>query len=125
MNQSVRHLKLERIRLILLPSLLAAVLGFLLASNTSIMPAHAFSAGPPPGYTAAPREEPEACAECDVPTDAASGHISINAPTTYVPGQTYPVTVTHTNSDQTRIRWGFELTVLDTSDDKAGDLQSL
>src|SRR4029450_10014688 len=28
------------------------------------------------------------------------------------------------NTDPTRIRWGFELTVLDTSDEKAGDLQS-
>jgi hypothetical protein len=27
--------------------------------------------------------------------------------------------------DPTRIRWGFELTVLDTSDEKAGELQSL
>jgi len=125
MNQSVRHLKIEQIRLVLLPALLAAALGFLLANNTSVVPVHAFSAGPPPGYTAAPREEPEACAECHVPTDAGSGHISITAPTTYVPGQTYPITVTHTNGDQTRVRWGFELTVLDTSDDKAGDLQSL
>src|SRR4030095_16403902 len=52
--------------------------------------------------------------------------ISITAPLTYVPGQTYPITVTHTNPDQTRLRWGFELTVLDTaSDEKAGELQSL
>ncbi|HXC68525.1 MAG TPA: PQQ-dependent sugar dehydrogenase, partial [Pyrinomonadaceae bacterium] len=45
---------------------------------------------------------------------------------TYVPGQTYPITVTHQNIDSTRLRWGFQLTVLDTaSDEKAGELQSI
>ena len=86
---------------------------------------HAFSAGPPAGYTGAPQEEPEACAECHVPPDAGTGKISITAPQTYIPGQTYAITVTHTNPDPTRLRWGFELTVLDTaSDEKAGELQS-
>ncbi|HKB65075.1 MAG TPA: choice-of-anchor V domain-containing protein, partial [Pyrinomonadaceae bacterium] len=115
----------EKIRLIVLPSLLAAFLGFLLSSNSIIRPARAFSSGPPAGYTGAPGEEPEACAECHVPADAGTGHISINAPQTYVPGQTYPITVTHTNPDPSRIRWGFELTVLDTSDETAGNLQTL
>jgi uncharacterized repeat protein (TIGR01451 family) len=116
---------LEKARLILIPSLLVAVLGFLLSSNTSVRPVHAFSSGPPAGYTGAPGEEPEACAECHVPTDVGTGHISISAPSTYVPGQTYPITVTHTNADPTRIRWGFELTALDPSDEKAGNLQTL
>jgi uncharacterized repeat protein (TIGR01451 family) len=115
----------EKIRLIVLPSLLAALLGFLLSSNSIIRPARAFSSGPPAGYTGAPGEEPEACAECHVPADAGTGHITINAPQTYVPGQTYPITVTHTNPDLSRIRWGFELTVLDTSDEAAGNLQTL
>ena len=115
----------EKIRLIVLPSLLAAFLGILLSSNSIIRPARAFSSGPPAGYTGAPGEEPEACAECHVPADAGTGHISINAPQTYVPGQTYPITVTHSNPDLSRIRWGFELTVLDTSDETAGNLQTL
>ena len=60
-----------------------------------------------------------------MPPDAGTGKISITAPQTYVPGQTYPITVTHQNADPTRLRWGFQLTVLDTaSDEKAGDLQS-
>ncbi len=112
-------------RLIILPSLVAAILGFLLSHNTAVQPVQAFSSGPPAGYTAAPGEEPEACAECHVPADAGTGHITITAPQTYVPGQTYAITVTHTNADPTRIRWGFELTVLDTSDEKAGNLQNL
>src|SRR5262245_15403897 len=125
MNDNVRKIRLEYVRLILLPALLAAALGFLLSNNSAIRPVHAFSSGPPPGYTGAPGEEPEACAECHVPPDAGTGHITINAPQTYVPGQTYPITVSHSNVDPTRLRWGFELTVLDTSDEKAGNLQNL
>ena len=95
------------------------------AHNSGSPPVHAFSSGPPAGYTAAPQELPEACAECHVPPDAGTGRISITAPQTYVPGQTYPVTVSHTNADPTRLRWGFELTVLDNaSDEKAGELQN-
>ena len=120
-----RRSQFEKARFIILPALLAAFLGFLLSDTKVIQQACAFSSGPPAGYTGAPGEEPEACAECHVPADAGTGHIAISAPQTYVPGQTYPITVTHTNPDLTRIRWGFELTVLDSSDEKAGDLQSL
>lgn len=117
-------LNFKKARLILLPSLLAALLGFLFSGNAGYRPVHAFSAGPPAGYTRAPGEEPEACAECHVTSEAGTGTISITAPQTYVPGQTYPVTVTHSNADQTRLRWGFQLTALDPSDEKAGNLQS-
>jgi hypothetical protein len=121
----VIRVNLRLIRLLLLAALLTVVAGVLLTHNTGTRPVHAFSSGPPAGYTGAPNEEPEACAECHVPPDAGSGKISITAPQTYVPGQTYPITVTHTNPDQTRLRWGFELTVLDTaSDEKAGNLKS-
>ena len=121
-----RHKKHSiRIRFIVLPTLLFAFVGFLLSNNLGPPPVHAFSAGPPAGYTGAPQEEPEACAECHVPPDAGTGRISVTAPQTYVPGQTYPVIVTHQNVDPTRLRWGFQLTVLDTaSDEKAGELQS-
>src|SRR6185295_2756990 len=118
-------MNLERIRLIVLSFALTAIAGFVLTHNSGTRPVHAFSAGPPAGYTGAPQEEPEACAECHVPPDAATGKIFITAPQTYVPGQTYPVTVTHQNIDPTRLRWGFQLTVLDTaSDEKAGELHS-
>ncbi|HEV2834624.1 MAG TPA: PQQ-dependent sugar dehydrogenase [Pyrinomonadaceae bacterium] len=116
----------ERIRLIVLPALIAAFVGFLLTHDSGTRRVQAFSAGPPAGYTGAPQEEPEACAECHVPPDAGTGKIFITAPQTYVPGQTYPITVTHTNVDPTRLRWGFELTVLDNaSDEKAGELHNI
>jgi uncharacterized repeat protein (TIGR01451 family) len=122
---SFSKLKFEQARLIVLPSLLAAFVGFLLSTNSTNPPVHAFSSGPPPGYTAAPGEEPEACAECHVPVgDPPPGQTSISAPTTYVPGQTYTITVTNSNNDDTRTRWGFQLTALDPSDEKAGNLQS-
>ncbi len=121
-----RHKRNTRFTFCVLTSLLAGFLGFLLSHDLGAPPVHAFSAGPPAGYTGAPQEEPEACAECHVPPDAGTGKIFITAPQTYVPGQTYPITVTHQNIDPTRLRWGFQLTVLDTaSDEKAGELQSI
>ena len=124
MRATFSKLNFEKARLIILPSLLAAFVGFLLSTNTN-PPVHAFSSGPPPGYTGAPREEPEACAECHVPVgDPPLGQISISAPPTYVPGQTYTITVTNSNNDEARTRWGFQLTALDPSDEKAGNLQS-
>src|ERR1044072_6712061 len=115
-------MNLERIRLIVLSFALTAIVGFVRTHNTGT---HAFSAGPAAAYRGAPQEEPEACAECHVPPDAGTGTISISAPQTYVPGQTYAITVTHTNPDPPRLRWGVELTALDTaSDEKAGELQS-
>ena len=113
---------IDHVRLIVLPSLLVAVLGFILSNDRINQPVQAFSSGPPAGFTGAPGEF--TCAECHVPPDAGTGQISITAPQTYVPGQTYPITVTHTNPDQTRLRWGFQLTALDPSDEKAGNLQS-
>ncbi|HET6889791.1 MAG TPA: choice-of-anchor V domain-containing protein, partial [Pyrinomonadaceae bacterium] len=112
------------IRLIVFAVILTGFLGFLLSDTKVHRPVHAFSSGPPAGYTGAPSEEPEACAECHVPPDAGTGQISISVPQTYIPGQTFQITVTHTNADPTRLRWGFQLTALDPADEKAGNLQS-
>ncbi|HEY6245665.1 MAG TPA: PQQ-dependent sugar dehydrogenase [Pyrinomonadaceae bacterium] len=124
MPGSAAKFQFQKIRFIVFPAVLSAFLGFLLTGDNATRHVSAFSAGPPAGYTGAPGEEPAACAECHVPPDAGTGRISITAPQTYVPGQSYPITVTHNNSDPTRLRWGFELTVLDTSDEKAGNLQN-
>jgi len=118
----IPKLNFDKARLIVLPSLLAAIFGFILSNNSINQPVQAFSSGPPAGFTGAPGEF--TCAECHVPPEAGTGQILITAPPTYIPGQTYPVTVTHTNPDQTRLRWGFQLTALDSSDEKAGNLQS-
>jgi len=96
----------------------------LITNNFTNRTVHAFSAGPPAGYTRAPGEEPEACRECHLPQDTGTGRIEINAPQTYVPGQTYQLSVVHTNADQTRRRWGFQLTALDDTNLKAGTLST-
>lgn len=113
-------------RWLLVVILLLAGFATFLVSNSILNPTvGAFSSGPPPGYSRAPGEEPEACAECHLSSgNPGSGQISITAPATYVPGQTYQITVTHTNADPTRQRWGFQLTVLDPSDERAGSLQN-
>src|SRR5688572_28594642 len=113
-------------RLLIVVLLLAGVAAFLVSNSILNPTVGAFSSGPPPGYSRAPGEEPEACAECHLsPGDAGSGQISITVAPTYVPGQTYQITVTHTNADPTRLRCGFQLTALDTSDEKAGELQNI
>src|SRR5689334_2197422 len=115
--------KKDKIKFLALLVFLAGVVTYLITDNIGNRTAHAFSSGPPAGFTGAPGEF--TCRECHVPdSGAGTGHISITAPQTYVPGQTYQITVTHVNADPTRLRWGFELTVLDDSDSKAGELQN-
>ncbi|HQU83195.1 MAG TPA: hypothetical protein PKY59_08730, partial [Pyrinomonadaceae bacterium] len=65
--------------------------------------------GPPASRTSAPGEQN--CTSCHNAT-AGAGQLSIVAPTSYTPGQTYQIQVKHTTSDTTRKRWGFELTSL-------------
>jgi aldose sugar dehydrogenase len=122
MNCKIHRGSLECGRLILLASAITVLLGYFLSTDNSYQKVHAFSSGPPAGFTGAPMEF--TCAECHVPEGAGTGQISITAPQTYVPGQTYPITVTDTNPDTTRRRWGFQLTALDPGDEKAGNLQS-
>jgi uncharacterized repeat protein (TIGR01451 family) len=116
-------LKKDQLKLFVLFFSLAGLGAYLITDNFANPAVRAYSSGPPAGFTHAPGEFD--CAECHLPQpDAGTGHISINVPQTYVPGQTYPITVTHSNADPTRLRWGFQLTALDDSDSKAGNLQN-
>jgi len=117
--------KIYQLKLFITALFIVAGAGVLLTNNFVNPTVHAFSAGPPAGYTRAPGEEPDACRECHLPQDAGTGNININAPQTYVPGQTYRISVVHTNADQTRKRWGFQLTALDDTNQKAGTLAPL
>ncbi|HEX8844560.1 MAG TPA: PQQ-dependent sugar dehydrogenase [Pyrinomonadaceae bacterium] len=114
--------KINKLKVLVLLVFLAGLAAYLITDNIANRKAYAYSSGPPAGFTGAPGEF--TCSECHLPTDAGTGTISINAPATYVPGQTYQITVVHANSDQTRLRWGFQLTALDDTNSKAGDLQS-
>ncbi|HKQ99768.1 MAG TPA: PQQ-dependent sugar dehydrogenase [Pyrinomonadaceae bacterium] len=116
--------KKDQLKLLALLIFLAGLAVYLITDNFASRTVHAYSSGPPAGFTHAPGEFD--CAECHLPqADAGTGHISISAPQSYVPGQTYQITVTHTNADPTRLRWGFQLTALDDSNSKAGNLQNL
>jgi glucose/arabinose dehydrogenase len=117
--------KIHRLKLAVVALFIVAGAALLVTNNFTNRTVHAFSAGPPAGYTRAPGEEPDACRECHLPQDTGAGRIQINTPQTYVPGQTYRISVVHTNADQTRRRWGFQLTALDDTNLKAGTLSTL
>src|SRR5436853_4919623 len=78
--------------------------------------ASASSFGPPPGKTAAPGEG--VCTDCHtghvVNPDTLGSVVIGGVPTSYMPGQTYTLTVTVQRTGQ--LRWGFELTALKSSD---------
>jgi uncharacterized repeat protein (TIGR01451 family) len=115
--------KKDRAKLLVLIVFVIGLAAYLFTDFIASRKALAFSSGPLAGYTHAPGELD--CSECHLhQADAGTGRISITAPASYVPGQTYQITVTHTNSDPTRLRWGFELTALDDANEKAGDLQN-
>ncbi|HEX6184289.1 MAG TPA: PQQ-dependent sugar dehydrogenase [Pyrinomonadaceae bacterium] len=107
--------KLKLLVLLLFAAFTAALL---LTDNAANPHARAFSAGPPAGFTHAPGELD--CADCHTTPAQSTGNIALNVPQTYTPGQTYDITVTHSTTDPTRVRWGFELTALDGADEKAG-----
>ncbi|HYH85796.1 MAG TPA: PQQ-dependent sugar dehydrogenase, partial [Pyrinomonadaceae bacterium] len=112
--------RITRIRLLVALLFVASVGVFLLTDNAANPHARAFSAGPPAGYTHAPGELD--CSDCHTTPDMSAGTLSLDVPQNYTPGQTYDITVTHATADQTRVRWGFQLTALDAADEKAGTL---
>ena len=86
-----------------------ALAAFLLLDDEVLQATKANSTGPPAGHTGAPGEL--TCTQCHIgPTTG--GTFTITPPQTYMPGQTYQIVVRHTNPDQTRTRWGFQLTAL-------------
>ncbi|HJQ68465.1 MAG TPA: choice-of-anchor V domain-containing protein [Blastocatellia bacterium] len=108
-----RHLKL-----ISLAFFVAIISAFLLSDIVS-QSVRGFSSGPPPERTGAPGER--TCNSCHSGPDP-TGLFTITAPSGYVPGQTYPITVTHTTEDKSRMKWGFQLTCLTGSNQRAGNL---
>src|SRR6185437_190906 len=82
--------------------------------------------GPIAGVTGAPSEND--CTQCHNTPQGERGTFSITAPSTYIPGHVYQITVTHVNTDDVtpRMKWGFELTALTLAGNApVGDLQSL
>ncbi len=110
-----------RIKLLVL-ALFAAFAGALLLTDNSANPhARAYSSGPPAGFTHAPGELD--CADCHTTPAPSSGTLLLGVPTstrrvrpTTSPSRTL-------SADPTRVRWGFQMTALDSADEKAGSLR--
>ncbi|HEV2761658.1 MAG TPA: choice-of-anchor V domain-containing protein, partial [Pyrinomonadaceae bacterium] len=111
-----------RLKLAVISLTLAAVACVIFTGNAANPSARAFSQGPPAGHTSAPGEFN--CSECHVTSEPGTGKLIVEAPTHYAPGQTYQLKVRQTNTDLTRLRWGFQLTALDSDNQKAGLLAS-
>jgi len=83
---------------------------------TAIIPVsvHANSSGPPNELTGAPGEA--TCTDChgSFPLNSGPGVFTIDAPTMFSAGETYEITVTL--SQDSRSRWGFEITPLAIGD---------
>src|SRR5262245_37788112 len=100
----------------------------LLTDNRAVGTAHGFSFGPPAAHTGAPLAEggfEPTCTECHQTGFFSGAQLTIDVPSDYVPGHTYLITVTHSTDDDTRRRWGFQLTALTSSLDRAGDFQDI
>ncbi len=116
-------MKKNRVKLGCLMFFIAATI-FLLTDNQSITRVHAFSSGPPGGNTGAPNELTCATSGCHSgAVNTGPGQFTITGlPARYDPGMTYQVTVTNSTSDNSRRRWGFQLTALTSGNARAGNL---
>ena len=116
----------NRAKTVALSLFIIGVAAILLSGSRVTKTAHASSSGPIAGVTGAPFEGN--CTQCHTAPSGALGQFTITAPSGYVPGQTYQITVTHVNTDDVtpRMKWGFELTALTVAgQNPVGNLQSL
>ncbi|HEX8735740.1 MAG TPA: choice-of-anchor V domain-containing protein [Pyrinomonadaceae bacterium] len=78
-------------------------------NNRFVHTSAANASGPPAGVSGAPDEA--SCNACHGGS-AEVGQFTVTAPENYTPGQTYQIVVRHQTNDNTRRRWGFQLTAL-------------
>jgi hypothetical protein len=117
-------LRKDKVKVICVMIFVAVIATLLLTSN-QIVSVEAFSSGPPAGYSGAPGELTCATGGCHSgEPNTGPGQLVIEAPATYAPGETMQITVRHLTADQSRRRWGFQLTALDGSNERAGTLQT-
>lgn len=115
----------DRVKIALLIFFLIGLVVELVTGSGAVRSARAFAEGPNPGFTGAPGEQTCAVAGCHGgEPNTGPGQLQIIAPASYEPTKTYDITVMHVTSDTTRLRWGFELTALDGTNNRAGTLQN-
>src|SRR5215208_2123465 len=112
------HRVMFKLKILVLALFAAFSAALLLTDNVANPHARAYSAGPPAGFTHAPGELD--CSDCHTTPAQSGGTLTLRVPDRYTPGQTYDITVTHASTDATRVRWGFQMTALDSADQKAG-----
>jgi len=94
----------------------------MISSGRSTISVDARESGSPNARTGAPGEQ--TCTSCH-DANSGPGVVLINAPSTYVPGQTVQISVNQTTSSTSRRAWGFQLTALDTAtNSRAGTMAS-
>ncbi len=81
---------------------------------------YASSGGPPAARTGAPGEGNCTGCHASFPVNSGSGTLTIIAPSNYIPGNTYPITIRLQQSAQSR--WGFQITALTAANQPAGTL---
>ena len=115
----------KRIKVAFLTLFLVVSVAALLTAKNTVGNVQAFAEGPNAGVTGAPGELTCAMSGCHSGApNTGPGLLEIEAPTFYRPGQTYEVTVRHVTSDVSRRRWGFQLTALDGTNNRAGSLEN-
>ena len=113
-------MKKDRLKIVCV-TIFGILIATLLITNDRVVSVQAFSTGPPAGVSGAPGEL--TCSSCHT-GPANSGQFTIEAPASYVPGETLSITVRHTNGSSSRKIWGFQLTALTAANEKAGSLQN-
>lgn len=112
---------IKRIKLVFAFAFLTVLAAVLIGGPSARV--HAQTAGPE-GGTGAPGEETCAICHTSFALNSGGGNVSIMAPPSYQPGQTYQITVQSSAPDPTRKIWGFLLTVLTAGNEPAGSLQT-
>ncbi len=115
----------DRVKVACIAFFLVTLLSAVLTGNRTVSTARAFAEGPNPGHTGAPFELTCAVVGCHGgEPNTGPGQLQITAPASYEPGNTYQITVKHMTTDTTRRRWGFQLTALDGTTNRAGNFQN-
>lgn len=98
--------KVKWVKMLVVLTFAAIAAIFALVGDGTSVPAIASEGGAPTGRTGAPGES--TCTSCHSQVSG-TGTISMTVPASYVPGQTYQITVQNATSDTTRTNWGFEV----------------
>lgn len=115
-----------RLKFACLSFFIITITAIMLTGDSVVRRAHASASGPPGGRTGAPGELTCATSECHGGApNTGRGEFTIEAPSVYKAGETYEIRVVHSTPDNSRRRWGFQLTVLTTNNMQAGNLQSV